>query len=116
MPGGGKRGPAPGPLRPGTTRPVRDVYTDGVDEIGIRQARAELAGLVARVATEDTGIILTRHGQPAAALLPAAAAEVWERHQANQAEASAAALAELGNRLPARTTPVCPHCHSRGVR
>ncbi|WP_086708925.1 type II toxin-antitoxin system Phd/YefM family antitoxin [Streptomyces antimycoticus] len=56
-----------------------------MQEKGVREARAELAELLATAARGE-GTVITRHGRPLAALLPPAAAEVWEAHQRHQAE------------------------------
>lgn len=82
-----------------------------VESIGVRQARAELPGLIEQTG-EGRGVLITRHGKPSAALLPAEAAEVWEQHLQAKAERerARAALAELGRRLPAGRQPRCPAC------
>ncbi|MCY0932335.1 type II toxin-antitoxin system prevent-host-death family antitoxin [Streptomyces sp. H27-H1] len=56
-----------------------------MNEHGIREARAQLAGLVTAAARGD-GTLITKHGRPVAALLPPGAAELWERHQLLAAE------------------------------
>lgn len=79
---------------------------------GIREARANLPRLVERVEAEP--VVLTRHGRKVAALLPAEAAEVWERHLAEQEEQRRAREEEatLGRRLPGKRGAVCPYCGS----
>ncbi len=47
-------------------------------EIPVTQARAELAELVNRVGYGGERVVLTRHGRPLAALVPAADLEVLE--------------------------------------
>ena len=82
--------------------------------IGIRQARAELPAIVGGIESGEP-VTITRHGKPLAAILPAAAAEVWQHHQAAEAERQRqhAAQQAQGERLPAtKSTPVCPHCRS----
>lgn len=44
----------------------------GVDEVPFTEARARLADLVGRVAYGGERVVLTRHGRPAAALVPVA--------------------------------------------
>lgn len=44
-------------------------------EISVTQARAELAELVNRVVYTDERVVLTRHGKPLVALVPAAEVE-----------------------------------------
>ncbi|MBU3865566.1 type II toxin-antitoxin system prevent-host-death family antitoxin [Streptomyces sp. 4503] len=56
-----------------------------MQEKGVREARAELSELLAAAARGE-GTVITRHGRPLAALLPPAAAEVWQAHQRCQAE------------------------------
>lgn len=56
-----------------------------MDAMGIREARARLAQL-AGAASAGRRVLITRHGQPVAVLLPVEAAAVWERAQAAQAE------------------------------
>jgi prevent-host-death family protein len=90
------------------------VYTMGaVESIGVRQARAELPALIEQTG-EGRGVLITRHGKPAAALLPAEAAEVWEQHlQAKSAREQARTREnELGRRLPTGRQPRCPTCRS----
>jgi prevent-host-death family protein len=84
-----------------------------VESIGVRQARAELPSLLDQTG-EGGGVLITRHGKPAAALLPAEAAEVWERHlQAKAArEQDRARQDALGRRLPTGRQPRCPNCRS----
>ena len=48
-------------------------------EIPVTQARADLADLVSRVGYSGERILLTRHGKPLAALVPAADLEILER-------------------------------------
>lgn len=81
--------------------------------IGVRQARAELPALVGGI-EDGEPVTITRHGKPAAAILPAAAVEVWQRHQEAEAarERREAAEQAQGERLPKKSTPVCPHCRS----
>lgn len=84
-----------------------------VDSIGVRQARAELPALIEQ-AGDGRGVLITRHGKTSAALLPAEAAEVWERHLQEQAarEQARERDAELGRRLPTGRQPRCPVCKS----
>ncbi len=81
--------------------------------MGVRQARAELPALIEQTG-EGRGVLITRHGKPAAALLPAEAAAVWEQHlQAKAArERDHARENELGRRLPTGRQPRCPNCRS----
>ena len=86
-----------------------------MSQVGVRQARAELPGLIEQVAAGGEPVTLTRHGRAVAALLPAEAVAVWQAHQQAQAERAEQEAAEiaLGERLPAgRRTPVCPYCRS----
>ena len=49
--------------------------------LGVTQARKELSGIVDRVQHQGDTFIVSRHGRPAAALVPVQVYETWKRQR-----------------------------------
>ncbi|OFE18344.1 hypothetical protein BA895_11945 [Humibacillus sp. DSM 29435] len=60
------------------------------EEIPVTEARSQFSELVNRVGFGKERIVLTRHGKPLVALVPA---EMLDQHSAEQTEANATAMA-----------------------
>lgn len=80
------------------------MYSLGVTEIGVTDARDQLGELVNRAAYSDERIVLTRHGRAVAALVPIAVLhELEDAEDAADLAAARMAATESG--------PNVPHAH-----